>query len=69
MKAKLVQAQRDWERAQKIGPSEALSQNDYDSIKRTSKSPRPRRRGGSGGQAVAQAIVPPKRRSERRSGT
>ena len=30
MKAKLVEASRDWERAQKIGPSDALSENDYD---------------------------------------
>jgi HlyD family secretion protein len=30
MKAKLVEAQRDWDRAQKIGPSDALSENDYD---------------------------------------
>ena len=30
MRAKLVEAQRDWERAQKIGPSDALSENDYD---------------------------------------
>jgi HlyD family secretion protein len=28
--AKLYQAQRNWERAEKIGPSDALSQNDYD---------------------------------------
>jgi HlyD family secretion protein len=31
LKAKLDQAQRDWTRAQKIGPSDALSQSDYDS--------------------------------------
>jgi len=30
MKAKLVEAQRDWDRAQKIGPSDALSESDYD---------------------------------------
>ena len=30
MRAKLVEAQRDWDRAQKIGPSDALSENDYD---------------------------------------
>ncbi len=30
MKAKLNQAQHDWERAKKIGPSDALAQNDYD---------------------------------------
>jgi HlyD family secretion protein len=30
LKAKLYQAQRDWARAQKLGPSEALSQADYD---------------------------------------
>jgi HlyD family secretion protein len=29
-KAKLYQAQRDWARAQKLGPSDALSQADYD---------------------------------------
>lgn len=28
--AKLFQAERDWKRAQKLGPSEALSQSDYD---------------------------------------
>jgi len=31
--AKLFQAQRNWERAEKIGPSDALSQNDYDMYK------------------------------------
>ncbi len=30
MKAKLQQAERDWHRAQKLGPSEALSQASYD---------------------------------------
>ncbi len=30
MKAKLYQAQRDWERAQKLGPSEALAITSYD---------------------------------------
>jgi HlyD family secretion protein len=30
LKAKLYQAQRDWARAQKLGPSDALSQADYD---------------------------------------
>ncbi len=30
LKAKLTQAQRDWARAQKLGPSDALSQADYD---------------------------------------
>src|SRR5438132_3562898 len=30
MKAKLDQATRDWNRAQKLGPSDALSQTDYD---------------------------------------
>lgn len=30
MKAKLYQTQRDWDRAQKLGPSDALSQSDYD---------------------------------------
>jgi HlyD family secretion protein len=32
-KAKLVQAQLDWERAQKLGPSEALAKSSYDSYK------------------------------------
>lgn len=32
-KAKLYQTQRDWERAQKLGPSEALAQAQYDSYK------------------------------------
>lgn len=31
MEAKLYQTQRDWERAQKLGPSEVLSQTSYDS--------------------------------------
>lgn len=31
LKATLDKAQRDWSRAQKIGPSDALSQSDYDS--------------------------------------
>ena len=30
MKAKLKQAENDWARAQKLGPSEAMSQTDYD---------------------------------------
>jgi len=30
LQAKLYQAERDWQRAQKVGPSDALSQNDYD---------------------------------------
>ena len=30
MKAKLLQAQQDWDRAQKLGPSDALSQSAYD---------------------------------------
>jgi HlyD family secretion protein len=30
LKAKLYQAERDWMRAQKLGPSDALSQADYD---------------------------------------
>ncbi|MDD2902342.1 MAG: efflux RND transporter periplasmic adaptor subunit [Syntrophales bacterium] len=30
LKAKLYQAERDWMRAQKLGPSDALSQSDYD---------------------------------------
>ncbi len=33
MNAKLHQAQLDWERAQKLGPSEALSKSSYDSYK------------------------------------
>ncbi len=33
LKAKLVQAQLDWERAQKLGPSEALAKSTYDSYK------------------------------------
>ncbi len=30
LQAKLVQAERDWNRAKKLGPSDALSQSDYD---------------------------------------
>jgi HlyD family secretion protein len=30
LQAKLFQAERDWKRAQKLGPSEALSESDYD---------------------------------------
>jgi len=30
LEAKLFQAERDWKRAQKLGPSEALSESDYD---------------------------------------
>ena len=33
MKAKLEQARRDWNRAQKLGPSEALAQSSYDAYK------------------------------------
>src|SRR5207237_842341 len=32
-KAKLDQAQRDWERAQRLGPSQALAQSSYDAFK------------------------------------
>src|SRR4051812_18415782 len=35
MKAKLVQAQNDWERAQKLGSSEALAQTAYDQYRAT----------------------------------
>jgi len=33
MQAKLVQARNDWDRAQKLGPSEALAQSNYDAYK------------------------------------
>jgi HlyD family secretion protein len=33
LQAKLYQAQRDWARAEKLGPSDALSQADYDAAK------------------------------------
>jgi HlyD family secretion protein len=33
LKAKLFQAKRDWDRAQKLGPSEALAQSSYDAYK------------------------------------
>ena len=33
MKAKLLQAQQDWDRAQKLGPSDALAQSAYDQYK------------------------------------
>src|SRR3954468_13471431 len=33
MKAKLDQGQRDWDRAQKLGPSDALSQSQYDAYR------------------------------------
>jgi HlyD family secretion protein len=33
LKAKLYQAERDWARAQKLGPGDALSQADYDAAK------------------------------------
>ena len=32
-KAKLAQASRDWDRAQKLGPSDALAQNAYDNYR------------------------------------
>ncbi|MFA5110997.1 MAG: efflux RND transporter periplasmic adaptor subunit [Desulfobaccales bacterium] len=35
LKAKLYQAGRDWARAQKLGPSDALSQTDYDAAQST----------------------------------
>ena len=35
MQAKLVQAQNDWERAEKLGPGEALAQTSYDAYKST----------------------------------
>jgi HlyD family secretion protein len=33
LKAKLYQAQRDWDRAQKLGPSEALAESSFDAYK------------------------------------
>ena len=33
LKARLFQAKRDWDRAQKLGPSEALAQSSYDAYK------------------------------------
>jgi len=33
MQAKLFQSERDWERAQKLGPSDALSQTDFDAAR------------------------------------
>jgi HlyD family secretion protein len=33
VKARLYQAERDWERAQRIGPSDALAQSSYDAYK------------------------------------
>ena len=33
LKAKLYQAERDWMRAKKLGPSDALSQADYDAAR------------------------------------
>ena len=33
LQAKLYQAERDWQRAKKLGPSDALSQTDYDAAK------------------------------------
>ena len=33
MKAKLYQAERDWQRAEKLGPSEALAQSSFDAYK------------------------------------
>ncbi|HUL01315.1 MAG TPA: RND transporter, partial [Nitrospirota bacterium] len=35
MKAKLLQAQHDWDRAQKLGPSDALAQTVYDQYQAT----------------------------------
>ena len=35
MNAKLIQAQNDWDRAQKLGPSEALAQTTFDAYKST----------------------------------
>ncbi|HMK65142.1 MAG TPA: efflux RND transporter periplasmic adaptor subunit [Thermodesulfobacteriota bacterium] len=35
MKAKLVQARQDWDRARKLGPSDALSQSSYDQYQTT----------------------------------
>lgn len=40
MKARLYQAQRDWERAQKLGPSEALSVASYDAYQAAYESAR-----------------------------
>ena len=33
LQAKLVQAEQDWKRAQELGPSDALSQSDYDALR------------------------------------
>jgi HlyD family secretion protein len=50
MRAKLFQAQQNWLRAQKVGPSDALSQNDYDMYRAEYET-------GKANEAVAQAEV------------
>ncbi len=58
MKAKLNQSQRDWDRAQKVGPSEALSQNDYDMYEANYETARANVGVGDAALVQAQQAVP-----------
>jgi len=57
MKAKLYQAQRDWERAQKLGPSEALAQATYDAYQSAYETAKANVAVGEAAIAQAQAAV------------
>ena len=41
LQAKLFQTENEWKRAQKLGPSDALSQTDFDAARQPMKLPRP----------------------------
>jgi HlyD family secretion protein len=58
LKAKLDQAQRDWERAQKLGPSDALAQETYDTYQGTFEAAKAAYEVGKVAIAQAQAILP-----------
>ena len=57
MKAKLVQAEQDWTRAQKLGPSEALAATLYDQYQATYEICESERRGRHGGSGPSQGGV------------
>lgn len=57
LKAKLVQAERDWGRAKKLGPSDALSQADYDAAQSAYETARANVAVGQAAIAVAKKTV------------
>jgi HlyD family secretion protein len=67
LKAKLYQATRDWDRAQKLGPSDALSQADYDAAQSGFETARANVEVGKAGVVQAQKAVAQSEASLRRA--